>query len=361
MLQNTFSHSLISNLHGRITVDEALFLYTTRPLAELGRMADTIRRHLHDDKVYFIENYHIEPTNICQKRCKFCSFYALEDSQKSWRKNIEQILDEVSHLSPSIRELHVVGGAHPDYNLDFYQTLFSEIKKLRPDIHLKALTATEITFLAELHHMTVQEVLSRLKDKGLDSLPGGGAEILDDNVRKQICPHKLSSSQWLEVHRTAHKLGIPSNATILYGHIETLQQRFQHLEKIRQLQDETGMFRAFIPLKFHPFNNELSSIKPSSILDDLRMFAICRIYFDNISHLKIYWPAFSKHFASVVLHFGVDDLDGTIDSSTRIYSMAGATEQQPTMAVNEAVGLISQSGFRPMLRDADYRILQMIT
>lgn len=343
----------------RISTDEAIKLYFDASLSELSILADRLRRRLNKNFVYFIENYHIEPTNICLNRCNFCSFYADANSDKAWSKNIDDILFEIENLSFSIKELHIVGAINPNFNVIFYETLFEQIKKIRSDIHIKALTATEIFFLSELHSISIETVLHRLRQKGLDSLPGGGAEILNDQIRINICPTKISSEEWLKVHKIAHKMGIHSNATMLYGHIETIEHRIEHLNKIRKLQDETGMFQAFVPLKFHIHNNQLDNLTPLSIIEDLRIFAISRIFLDNISHIKIYWPAFSKDFASIALNFGADDLDGTIRKSTKIYSMAGAVEHAPSMLINQASEIAKQNGLLLALRDARYKVLQI--
>ncbi len=330
-------------------VEGALFLFEHASLAQLVFYADKLRRKLHGSNTYYVHNYHIEPTNVCVFQCKFCSFYA-ENKEMGWAKTHDEIIEEVRQLSDEIRELHIVGGSNPDYNLEFYSRLLSEIRSLKPDLHIKAFTASELNYFSKLSGKNIGEVLTQLKKCGLNSIPGGGAEIFDDQVRKSICPDKIGAQEWLDIHRKAHSLGIFSNATMLYGHQETVRQRFEHMELLRQLQDDTRGFRAFIPLKYRNTNNTLSNIPETDIIEDLKMFAASRLFFDNISHLKVYWPAFGKQFAMLALLSGADDLDGTIHNSTKIYSMAGAEEANPEISEDEAVKMITGTGLIPVER-----------
>jgi aminodeoxyfutalosine synthase len=255
-------------------------------------------------------------------------------------------------------EVHIVGGVHPDRNVGFYADLLKAIKKEAPHLHIKAFTAVEIDQMCKMAGITVEEGLGMLKDAGLESMPGGGAEIFDEDLRAEICPDKTSSAEWLRIHETAHRLGIPTNATMLYGLKENYSHRIDHLSRLRDLQDKTNGFNAFIPLKFRKANNLYSSRKETTVVEDLKNFAVSRIFLDNIPHLKAYWPMIGKQVAQLSLYFGVDDLDGTIDDSTRIYSMAGAEEQNPSASTMELTNLISRSGYIAAERDTLYNILR---
>ncbi len=344
-------------IHGlRITVEEALFLYRNSTTGQLGFYADIIRRKKHNNKAYYIRNYHIEPTNICVYGCKFCSF-SVSEKAFGWEKKYDDIIEEVKRLPPDIKELHITGGSNNTYNLEFYSTLFKNIKIIRSDIHIKGLSASEIHYISQISDKQYSYVLKKLKDSGLDSIAGGGAEIFAQNIRNQICCNKLNAEQWLDIHRTAHIQQIKSNATMLYGHIETVKQRFEHKELIRQLQDETKGFSAFIPLKFRNKNNKLSHLNETKNIEDIKMFALSRLFFDNIKHLKVYWPAFDKQFASLAISFGADDIDGTIENTTKIYSMAGGEEKNPAMTVVDLCNIIRTAGYEPQERDSKYQTL----
>jgi aminodeoxyfutalosine synthase len=337
----------------RLSVDQSLFLFDNASPAELAFYADRKKRQNNGNIVYYIQNHHIEPTNVCVFQCKFCAF-SVDERTKGWSKNYEQIIEEVSQLDTSIRELHIVGGSNPEYDVVFYSRLLRGIRQLRPDMHIKAFTAAELNYMATLAETDVKHILMQLKDSGLDSIPGGGAEIFDDQVRRQICPDKVNAEQWLETHRTAHQQGILSNATMLYGHLESLKQRFEHMELLRTLQDETHGFQAFIPLKYKNKNNQLSNITETGMVEDLKMFALSRLFFDNILHLKVYWPAFGKDFALLAITVGADDFDGTINNSTKIYSMAGADETEPSITAGEVCYLIENTGYQPVERISGY-------
>ncbi|MBU0766047.1 MAG: CofH family radical SAM protein, partial [Bacteroidetes bacterium] len=275
----------------------------------------------------------------------------------NWNLSLDEIEETARRLPDDIRELHIVGGVHPDHDIHYYGTMIKRIRELRPEIHIKAFTAIELDYMIRKAGLEIGEGLEILKQYGLDSIPGGGAEIFAKDVRLQLCSKKSTAELWLGIHEAAHKAGIPSNATMLYGHIENYGHRIDHLLQLRNLQDKTGMFNAFIPLKYRKKNNSLSHIGETPLLDDIKTFAISRIFLDNIPHIKAYWPMIGKENAALLLSFGADDLDGTISDSTRIYSMAGAEEQKPSMTIDEITGLIKRSGFLPVERDGLYNVV----
>lgn len=340
----------------RISVEEGINLYEHGDVSTLGMTAHTLRERKHGKKVFYNRNFHIEPTNVCVFTCNFCSYSRLyKHREEGWELSLEQMLEKVkSYDSKDITEVHIVGGVHPKMNLDFFCRLLSLIKSHRPELHLKAFTAVELHYMIRKAGLTVREGLLKLKEAGLDSLPGGGAEIFDEQIRNQICADKCNAAEWLDIHQTAHELGMHSNATMLYGHIENYSHRIHHMELLRQLQDKTGGFNAFIPLKFRNKNNAMSHLPEATMIEDLKNYAVARIYLDNFSHLKTYWPMIGKSTARIALSFGVDDLDGTIDDSTKIYSMAGAEEQHPSMTSSEIKELIIAAGFVPVERDSLY-------
>jgi len=338
----------------RISMEEGLLLFEKAELGFVGMLSDFIRVKKNGDFVYFIRNFHIEPTNICVNKCRFCSF-SHHFSPEKWELTREEILEEVKKQDPSVREVHITGAVHPDRDIFYYGELLKKIRVLRPDIHIKAYSAVELDYMIRKAKITVEQGLLFLRECGLDSIPGGGAEIFDEKLRKEICGMKSTSESWLRIHETAHRLGIPSNATMLYGHLESYEHRIEHLERLRQLQDKTGGFNAFIPLKFRNSNNEMSGITEVSVTEDMRMFAIARIYLDNFPHLKAYWPAIGKKMSQIALKFGVDDLDGTINDTTQIYSLAGAEEQTPSMTVSEMCEMIRQVRRIPVERDSLYK------
>lgn len=343
----------------RITPSEGIMLYEKGSLGFLGSLADHIRRERHGDITYFNRNFHIEPTNLCVFSCKFCSYSRLiKQKEEGWVMTKEQMLDIVrSYQGKPVTEVHIVGGVLPQMNIHFFADLLREIRAIAPHLHIKGYTAVELDYMIRKAKMSTKEGLTFLMEAGLGSLPGGGAEIFDETIRAEICGDKCDSATWLDIHRTAHELGMHSNATILYGHIENYAHRIDHMERLRQLQDETGGFNTFIPLKFRNQNNEMSHVPEVSAVEDLRNYAMSRIYLDNFSHIKAYWPMIGRNMARLSLSFGVNDIDGTIDDSTKIYSMAGAEEQSPTMNTRELVELIKQSGKRPVERDTLYNIL----
>ncbi len=341
----------------RLSLDEGIYLYDNADVPTLGFLANFVREKMNGDNTFFNRNLHIEPTNLCVYSCKFCSYYK-KKGEEGWEYTREQMLDMVRQAGDDIKEVHIVGGVHPKWDVHYYGELFREIKKLRPDIHIKAFTAVEISYISKRAKMTVEEGLKALKNYGLDSLPGGGAEIFDEEIRKKICGQKDTAEQWLHVHETAHKLGIPSNATNIYGHIENNYHRVEHFNRLRELQDRTGGFNVFIPLKFKNKNNELSYLPEVSIIEDIKMYAMARIYLDNFPHIKAYWPMIGRDVAQMLLSFGVDDFDGTINDSTKIYTRAGADEQSPSMSTSEMVELIRQAGRKPVERDSLYNVIK---
>lgn len=344
----------------RITLLEGLELYQSHNLPALALLANEKRKRINGNFVFFNKNFHLEPTNICVHNCKFCSYRRNINDADAWDYSINEMLEICKkHYTEDISEIHIVGGVHPNHDLDFYCNLVAEIRQLFPAIHIKAFTAVELDYMIKNSNLTFHEGLLKLKKAGLNSIPGGGAEIFDSKVRAQICHHKSSTNTWLEIHETAHQLGITSNASMLFGHIETYFHRLNHLETLRKLQDKTHGFNAFIPLKYKQLNNSISEIGEINDIDVLKNFAVSRIFLDNILHIKSYWPMLGKNLARFALHFGADDMDGTIDDSTKIYSMAGSEEQNPSMTTDEMVKFIKDAGFTPVERDSLYNKLNV--
>ena len=342
----------------RITPEEGLILYRKADLPLLGILAGIVRHRLNGNYVYFNRNFHIEPTNKCIYNCRFCSYHKPAGDIESWEYSIEQMLDIVKSFdNKDVTEVHIVGGVHPDHNLHYYGALIKKIKQHRPSLHIKAFSAIELDYMIKSAGYTIEEGLMILKDYGLNSIPGGGAEIFDEELRKSICDEKTSSELWLTIHEKAHLSGIPSNATILYGHIENYGHRIDHMERLRKLQDKTHGFNAFIPLKFKKRNNHMSYLGEVNILEDLRNYALSRIYLDNFPHIKAYWPMAGKETAQLSLSFGADDMDGTIDDTTKIYSMAGSEEENPAMTTEDICKLIREAGYTPVERDTLYNII----
>jgi aminodeoxyfutalosine synthase len=340
----------------RITPDEGLILFKKADLALLGVLAGIVRQRHNGSNAYFNHNFHIEPTNICLYNCRFCSYHKPQGDPDSWEYSQDEMLNIVKRFDDKrVTEVHIVGGVHPSYDIHYWGKLLKRIKEHRPSLHIKAFSAIELDYMISKAGMSVNEGLSFLKANGLDSIPGGGAEIFDEELRKMICDEKASSELWLKIHETAHSLGIPSNATILYGHIESYSHRIDHLNRLRELQDKTGGFNSFIPLKYRKSNNSMAYLGEVSVIEDLRNYAVSRIFLDNFSHLKAYWPMIGKEIAQLSLAFGVDDMDGTIDDTTRIYSMAGSGEENPAMSTDEICKLILDAGFIPVERDSVYK------
>jgi aminodeoxyfutalosine synthase len=344
----------------RINDEDALVLFEKAGLSFTGVLANYIREKKHGDTTYFNRNFHIEPTNVCVFSCNFCSYSRLyAHKEEGWELSTEQMLDIVkSYDGKPVTEVHIVGGVHPKMNLEYFADLLRKIKLHRPGLHIKGFTAVELDYMFRKAKMSVEEGMKYLHEAGLDSLPGGGAEIFDETVREKICADKVDAKGWLHIHETAHILGMHTNATMLYGHIENFEHRIDHMNRLRTLQDKTKGFNTFIPLKFRNKDNDMSHIKESTLVEDMKMYAIARIYMDNFPHLKAYWPMLGRHNAQLSLSFGVNDVDGTIDDTTKIYSMAGSEEQNPSMSTTELVALIKQANRKPVERGTLYDVIK---
>ncbi len=344
----------------RISEEDAVLLFEKASLPFLGALANFVRERMHGDTTYFNRNFHIEPTNVCVFSCNFCSYsklYAKRD--EGWELSIDQMLHMVKKYDGvPVTEVHIVGGVHPKMDLQFFADLLKAIKTHRPDLHIKAFTAVEYDYMFRKAKVSVEEGLKTLISHGLDSIPGGGAEIFHPEIREKICADKVDGDGWLNIHATAHKLGLHSNATMLYGHIEQYWHRVDHMSRLRTLQDETNGFQTFIPLKFRNQDNDMSNVAESTVVEDMKMYAIARLFLDNFPHIKAYWPMLGRHNAQMTLSFGVNDIDGTIDDTTKIYSMAGSEEQTPTMTTEQLVALIKQVNRKPVERDTLYNVVK---
>jgi aminodeoxyfutalosine synthase len=340
----------------RINFDEGVALFEKASLSYVGALANWVREEKHGNKTYFNRNFHIEPTNVCVFSCAFCSYSRLySNREEGWELSIDQMMHIVkSYDGKPVTEVHIVGGVHPKMNMEFFLELLRTIKAHRPALHIKAFTPVELDYMFKKAKVSVAEGMRLAHEAGLDSLPGGGAEIFHPDIRKQICDDKVDAVGWLNIHETAHQLGMHSNATLLYGHIESFSHRIDHMERLRSLQDKTGGFNTFIPLKFRNQDNDMSHIKESTIIEDMKMYAVSRIYMDNFPHIKAYWPMLGRKNAQLTLSFGVNDIDGTIDDSTKIYAMAGSEEQTPTMSTADLVRLIKQVKRQPVERGTLY-------
>lgn len=345
----------------RITPEEGISLYKDFSLSELSFLSEVVNQRKSNNRVYFNRNFHVEPTNICVYTCTFCSYSRLiKQRHEGWELSIEEILEKIKEYDGKpVTEIHITGGVIPKQDLNFYMELFKRIKYHRPELHIKALTPVELHYIFKKAKVSVEEGLKMLSDAGLDSMPGGGAEIFDEAIREKIAGGKCSTQEWLSIHEAWHKMGKKSNATMLYGHIESYEHRIDHMERLRQLQDRTGGFQAFIPLKFRNKNNQMSEVPEVSITEDLKNYAVARIYLDNFPHLKTYWAMIGRETAQMALQFGCDDIDGTIDDTTKIYSMAGAEEQNPSMTTEELVQLIQSAGKVPVERNTLYEIMKI--
>lgn len=343
----------------RVNEEEGNLLYEKGELAYLGALANHMREARHGGNTYFNRNFHIEPTNLCVYSCKFCSYSVLiKNRTDGWEMSIDEMLDIVKKYDGlPVTEVHIVGGVVPKFDFDFYKELFSTIKKHRPDLHIKALTPVEYHYIFKKAKVSYEEGMRQIIEAGLDSMPGGGAEIFHDEIRDQIAGGKCTAEEWLSIHEISHKLGIRTNATMLYGHIEQFWQRVDHLERLRLLQDKTKGFQTFIPLKFRNQHNEMEHLPEATVIEDLRNYAISRIYLDNFDHIKAYWPMIGRTTAQMSLAFGVDDLDGTIDDTTKIYSMAGSEEKNPSLSTEQLVKLIRAVGRTPIERDTLYNVV----
>ncbi|HXY53876.1 MAG TPA: aminofutalosine synthase MqnE [Nitrospirota bacterium] len=341
----------------RLTRKDGIELYRSADLLTLGRMASHVAQRKNGKRVYFVQNMHINPTNICINRCKFCAFSKSKGEPGAYEMSIDDILLKARGAEKGVREFHIVSGLHPDLPFEWYLDMLRALKKEFPKIHLKAFTAVEIDYLAKLSGMSITDTLKKLRDAGLDSLPGGGAEIFNPSVRNTLCAEKISGDRWLEVVEAAHRIGLKSNATMLYGHIETYEHRVEHLLRLRDLQDRTGGFQAFIPLSFHSQNTEIRKSAYTTGFDDLKTLAVSRLLLDNFDHIKAYWVMLGEKIAQVSLNFGVDDLDGTVVEE-RITKAAGGTTDG-SMTKEDIVYLIRQAGRTPVERNTVYDVVKV--
>jgi aminodeoxyfutalosine synthase len=341
----------------RLDAADGLRLFEARDLLAVGALANRERERRHGGRTYFNYNIRIEATNVCAASCLFCSFARLKPGDAgAYTLSLQEAWDKLrARAHQPLTEVHVVNGLHPDLPFSYYTDLLRGFKRIRPDVHLKCFTAVEIAFFADLYGITDAQVLRELMDAGLDSLPGGGAEVFAARVRQKICHDKCDGDRWLAIHRTAHQLGMRSNVTMLYGHIETVEERVDHMLRARALQDESGGFQAFIPLAFHPDNNQMRKLPAPSAADTLRVHAVARLMLDNIPHVKAFWIATGVEIAQASLWFGVDDLDGTVQEE-RIYHMAGATSPE-SMTPEQLRKLIRLAGREPVERDTLYNVV----
>lgn len=340
----------------RITEADGLLLFEKADVNFVGTLANHIRERIHGNKTYFNRNFHIEPTNVCIFTCTFCSYSrTYKNKETGWELSTEQMMDIVrKYDNEAVTEVHIVGGVHPKMNLDFFCDLLTRIREHRPDLHRKGFTAVELDYMIRKAKLSIEEGMTKLKEAGLQSLPGGGAEIFAQEVRDEICADKIDGKGWLHIHETAHNLDMHTNATMLYGHIETYAHRIDHMSQLRALQDKTGGFNCFIPLKFRNMDNDMSHLPESTIVEDLKLYSISRIFLDNFKNIKAYWPMLGRNTAQLTLDYGVNDLDGTIDDTTKIYTMAGSEEQTPSMTTEQLCELIHAAKRLPVERDTLY-------
>jgi aminodeoxyfutalosine synthase len=341
----------------RLDRDDGVLLARSGDLLGVGRLANVVRERLHGDRSYYNINRHLNPSNVCVASCALCAFYVpWRDRQRGWTYSVEEAVRAAERdMDESVSELHIVGGLHPKLKVDYFEELFRALKTRFPWIHIKALTMVELDFLATLCRTTVDEVIHRLRDAGLDSCPGGGAEIFAPEVREQICDHKTDGDRWLEVARRVHEAGIPSNCTMLYGHVESAENRVDHLLALRELQDDTGGFQCFIPLAFHPQNTELDHLPSTGGRLDLQTIAVARLLLDNIPHIKAYWIMLGEKIAQIAQHFGANDLDGTILDERITFAAGGSAGKG--ISRHRLESLIREANRRPVLRDTLYRPL----
>jgi aminodeoxyfutalosine synthase len=337
----------------RLSFEDGMALYCTTDILSLGYLANTVRERLHGGTTYFNVNRHINPTDVCVASCRLCAFGKRVSDPKAYTMSLDEVWHRAGEgWSEAVTEFHIVGGLHPQLTLDWFCEMLRGLKQRFPQVHLKAFTMVEIAYLARRSKVTVRETLERLRDAGMDSLPGGGAEIFNERVRRIICDHKIDGNEWIETARIAHQLGLRSNCTMLYGHIEQAYHRIDHLIRLRELQDETGGFQTFIPLAFHPDNTGLSHIKKPNALMDLRTMAVSRLMLDNVPHVKAYWIMLGVGTAQIALAYGADDLDGTVRHEL-IYHDAGA-ETPEILSVEQIRRLIEEAGREPVERDTLY-------
>jgi aminodeoxyfutalosine synthase len=353
------SNPITEKVHAgqRLTREDGITLYRSHDLLAIGRLASHVAKAKNGEQVYFVQNMHINPTNLCVNRCKFCAFSRSKGEPGAYEMSIDDIVSKARTAKKGVREVHIVSGLHPDLPFSWYLDMLRTLKKDFPHIHIKAFTAVEIDYMAKLSGLGLKDTLLALREAGLGSLPGGGAEIFNPAVRNTLCAEKISGDQWLEVMEIAHGIGLKSNATMLYGHIETVEDRVDHLIRLRELQDRTGGFQAFIPLSFHPQNTEIKKSSNTTGFDDLKTLAISRLLLDNFDHIKAYWVMLGEKITQVSLSFGVDDIDGTVVEE-RITKMAGGTTEG-IMTRDELIKLIKQAGKTPVERDTLYRTVRL--
>jgi len=340
-----------------LSFNDGLLLFKTNDLLSLGSLANYMSEKINNSFVYFVVNRHINPTNICINQCRFCAFCRKKEEEGAYELSIEEIVKKAKDaILKGAKEIHIVGGLHPDWPFEYYLEIVSEIKRLFPSVHVKAYTAVEVEHMSRISGLTIEEVLLRLKEAGVDSMPGGGAEVFSARVRNILCPKKTSSDAWLMIHKIAHRLGIKTNCTLLYGHIETIQERIEHLLRLREAQDESPGFQAFVPLAFHSSHTEIK-VKNTTGFEDLKMIAISRLMLYNIPHIKAYWVMLGEKAAQVALLFGADDIEGTVEEE-KITHMAGATSPQ-YISKQRLIMLIKKVGKTPVERDALYNKLKV--
>lgn len=339
----------------RVQPDEGEVLLEEASLGVLALASTWVRLGRNGQKAFYNRNRHIEPTNVCCYKCRFCSYRREEGNEGSWRLSLDEIGSQAKAAADDgVTEIHLTGGAYPGWGVAELEAIVREVRKNAPGVHIKAFSAVELIAAFQRDGVSYSEGLERLRAAGLNSIPGGGAEIFSERVRREVCPEKCSGAEWLALHRAWHELGGRSNATMLFGHVESRQERIDHLDRLRKLQDETHGFNSFIPLKYRAQGNEMSSRGEVPLVEVLRTYAVSALYLDNFPHIKAYWPMLGKENMELSLSFGADDMDGTIDDSTRIYSMAGAEEQQPKASVREFRELVSRAGYVAVERDSEY-------
>lgn len=341
----------------RLSFEDGVLLYRTPDILTVGYLANLVRERLHGNTTFFNVNRHINPTDVCVASCRLCAFGKKARDPKAYTMSLDQVWETAGRgYAEAVTEFHIVGGLHPELSLEWYCQMLRGLKERYPDVHLKAFTMVEIAFLARRAKLSIRETLQRLIDAGVDSLPGGGAEIFSEGIRRIICDHKIDGQEWLDTARTAHQLGLKSNCTMLYGHIESEEDRVDHLIKLRTLQDDTAGFQTFIPLAFHPDNTPLHHLPKTTGFDDIRNIAVARLMLDNIPHIKAYWIMMTERIAQVAQRFGADDIDGTVVEE-KIYHDAGATTSQ-SLRRGELLRLIRKAGREPLERDTLYRPVQ---
>lgn len=338
----------------RLSREDGLLLFESRDLLGIGTLADLVRRNRHGNRAFFVYNQHLNYSNVCKNRCRFCAYAVDRDDNGAYTWGLDEIEQRLlDRIDEPINELHIVGGLNPALDFEYFTGLLRVVKRVRPSAKIKAFTCVEIDYLSGLSGLSVSETIAALKEAGLDMMPGGGAEVMSDRIREELFPKKIDSRRWLEIMESVHQAGITSNATMLYGHIETAEERVDHLLKLRELQDRTGGFSAFIPLAFHSKNTKLSHLPSTTAMDDLKTIAAARLLLDNFDHIKAYWVMIGEKLAQLALSFGADDLDGTIIEE-RITHTAGATSAKG-LTRDEMRSMITASGFVPVERDSFYQ------